>query len=70
MNKNIGLKVVSAFMLHGEIADVNAIVEVTHAEAKYLIQRGVAELHAEPDAEPGDKDENLDKPNKNTKASK
>lgn len=40
----ITIKVTSSFMVGGEIAKPGEIVEVTNAEAKDLLHRGMAEL--------------------------
>lgn len=59
----VAIKVTSAFMVGGEIARPGEIVEVTNAEAKDLLHRGMAvlataddepaavEVDAEPEAE-------------------
>ncbi len=50
MSDSVFLKVSSAFLVAGEIAKVGEIVEVSHGEAKDLLQRGKAVLATADDA--------------------
>ncbi len=50
MSDSVFLKVTSAFLVAGEIAKVGEIVEVSHGEAKDLLQRGKAVLATADDA--------------------